>query len=64
MQSSPNMKSGILTGTTFALVPNLHWSDALRTVVLACIGAIVSAVVSFLIQQLKLWLKKKSLNDI
>jgi len=52
MRSWSNLKSGILTGTTFALIPNLHWYDVIRTVVLACIGAVVSALVSYVIQRI------------
>lgn len=52
MRFSSNLKSGILTGTTFALIPNLHWHDIVKTIVLACIGAIVSALVSYVIQRI------------
>lgn len=52
MKTSINLKSGILTGTTFAIIPNLYWHDVLRTIILACIGAIVSALVSYAIQHL------------
>jgi hypothetical protein len=53
MKSFSNLKSGILTGTTFAIIPNLHWYDIIRTIVLAFIGAVVSAIVSYVIQQMK-----------
>ncbi len=46
----PNpLKSGILTGTTFALIPNLDWLDIIRTIILAAIGAVISGLVSYLL---------------
>lgn len=56
MRSLSNLKSGILTGTTFAILPNLYWQDIFRTIILASIGAVVSTIVSYLLQRFR---KKK-----
>lgn len=53
MSNFNNLKSGILTGTTFVIIPNLYWHDVIRTSILACIGAIVSTIVSYILQRLK-----------
>lgn len=53
MRSLSNLKSGILTGTTFAILPNLYWQDIFRTIILASIGAVVSTIVSYLLQRFR-----------
>ncbi|MDR2221172.1 MAG: hypothetical protein LBE34_00375 [Flavobacteriaceae bacterium] len=53
MKNISTLKSGILTGTTFALIPHLQWHDIIRTCILASIGALVSALVSYSIQSIR-----------
>ncbi|MDR0228936.1 MAG: hypothetical protein LBI72_07720 [Flavobacteriaceae bacterium] len=53
MKENSSLISGTLTGTTFTLLPLIDWTDVIKTVILAALGALVSCVVSVLIQKIK-----------
>ncbi|MDR2223381.1 MAG: hypothetical protein LBE34_11680 [Flavobacteriaceae bacterium] len=53
MKNSQSLISGTLTGTTFTLFQLIDWGDVLKTVLLAILGAIVSCVMSVLLQKIK-----------
>ena len=50
MQTSNPTLIGTAGGTFLSMLPNLHSEDVLRTVLLACIGAIVSFVLSMMLK--------------
>ncbi len=52
----PSIKHGTLFGTALSIVPNLTSADLIRTMVLACVGAVSSFVITLL---LKRFSKKK-----
>lgn len=55
MQGSDTTLMGTAGGTFLSIVPNLHSSDVVKTVILASVGAIVSFIISLL---LKIIIKK------
>lgn len=60
MKSNQTMVCGILTGTTFSILPVIYWHDIIRTIILACIGAIVSFIITTLLKYLKATNTKKN----
>jgi hypothetical protein len=52
MDNSLTLKAGTFGGFALSVIPNLTSSDVLKTIVLACIGAVVSFVVTVLLKRL------------
>ncbi len=53
------MTAGTIGGTFVSIVPNLASEDIIKTILLACIGAIVSFIVSLLLRRIL----KKHIKD-
>ena len=52
MDNSLTLKAGTFGGFALSVIPNLTSADVLKTIVLACIGAVVSFGVTLLLKQL------------
>ena len=52
MDNSLTLKVGTFGGFALSVIPNLTSADVLKTIVLACIGAVVSFGVTLLLKQL------------
>lgn len=50
MQINNSMFMGTAGGTFLSVLPNVHSSDILRTIILAIVGALVSFTLSFTIK--------------
>jgi mannitol-specific phosphotransferase system IIBC component len=51
--------AGTAGGTLLTIFANIHSEDVIKTAVLACIGAVVSFMISLFIK----WMSKKILKD-
>ena len=52
MDNSLTLKAGTFGGFALSVIPNLTSADVVKTIVLACIGAVVSFGVTLLLKQL------------
>ena len=52
MDNSLTLKAGTFGGFALSVIPNLTSADVAKTIVLACIGAVVSFGVTVLLKQL------------
>ena len=52
MDNSLTVKAGTFGGFALSVIPNLTSADVLKTIVLACIGAVVSFGVTLLLKSL------------
>lgn len=52
MDNSLTLRAGTFGGFALSVIPNLTSADVLKTIVLACIGAVVSFGVTLLLKQL------------
>jgi len=52
MDNSLTLRAGTFGGFALSVIPNLTSADVLKTIVLACIGAVVSFGVTVLLKQL------------
>ena len=52
MDNSLTLRAGTFGGFALSVIPNLTSADVIRTIVLACIGAVVSFGVTVLLKRL------------
>jgi hypothetical protein len=52
MDNSLTLKAGTFGGFALSVIPNITSADVVKTIVLACIGAVVSFGVTLLLKQL------------
>lgn len=52
MDNSLTLRAGTFGGFALSVIPNITSADVVKTIVLACIGAVVSFGVTLLLKQL------------
>jgi mannitol-specific phosphotransferase system IIBC component len=52
-------RAGTVGGTMLAFISNIHPDDILKTVILTMVGAVVSFLVSLILQCMVGWVKRK-----
>jgi hypothetical protein len=59
MKEVLTVRSGMLGGILFVVLGNLTSADMIKTMVLAAIGAVTSAIVSLTVKQFAKWFKRR-----